>query len=81
LGGGIVSNVRKGENAGRQLRHEFVALHLERVRLGRHESGTWSATVTLPTRSDMITARLAVVGWVAPRGELVPLQAAGGWLK
>ena len=40
LGGGIVSDVRAGENRGRELRHEFVALRLATVRLER-AAGAW----------------------------------------
>ena len=81
LGGGIVSDVRKGENAGRELRHEFVALRLETVPLVRAANGTWTASAALPPRTDVSATRLAVAAWVVPRGDIIPLQAAGGWIK
>jgi hypothetical protein len=81
LGGGIVSAVRKGENAGRTLRHEFVALQLATITLERDPAtGTWTGTVTLPSRSDIKAERLALAGWIHFRGEQTPQQAAGGWL-
>ena len=80
LGSGIVSNVRKGENAGRELRHEFVALRLETVRLARGAAGTWSATITLAPRPEIAAPRHALAAWVTKRGELTPLQATGGWI-
>jgi hypothetical protein len=81
LGGGIVNAIRKGENAGRELRHEFAALRLETTRLQRTDSGTWSARVTLPPRADITAARFALAAWITQPGELMPRQAVGGWLK
>lgn len=81
LGSGIVSNVRKGENAGRELRHEFVALRLERSAMKRDALGAWSASVVLPPRSDIAAGRRALATWVTPRGQLTPIQAAGGWIE
>jgi hypothetical protein len=82
LGGGIVSDVRKGENAGRKLHHEFVALQLATVPLERDPAtGAWTGTVTLPTRTDVKAERLALAGWIHAQGEQTPQQAAGGWLE
>ena len=75
LGGGIVSVVRGGENKGRTLHHEFVALALKTARL---EAGV--AEVMLPVASRESKARTALAVWVTRRGELTPVQATGGWL-
>ena len=75
LGGGIVSSVTAGENAGRTLQHEFVALRLEKARL---VEGT--ATVNLPVPAMAGVPRHALAVWVTRRGDLAPLQATGGWL-
>ena len=75
LGGGIVSAVRAGENSGRTLRHEFVALALLTARL---EAG--AAQVMLPSAAREGVARTALAVWVTRRGELTPVQATGGWL-
>jgi hypothetical protein len=75
LGGGIVSPVRAGENAGRTLHHEFVALALRTARL---EAG--AAQVMLPAAVRDGVTRTALAVWVTRRGELTPLQATGGWL-
>lgn len=82
LGGGIVSDVRKGENAGRKLQHEFVALQLATVPLERDPAtGTWTGIVALPSRSDVKAERVALAGWIHARGEQTPQQAAGGWVE
>lgn len=76
LGGGISSAVRAGENGGRTLQHEFVALALQTVPLV-----DGSAEVKLAKVTDQSVGRQAVAAWVTRRGELTPRQATGGWLK
>ena len=69
--------MRRGENAGRKLAHEFVALDLLHAPLERH-GNAWSATLTLPTNPAAPAAALAV--WVHAEDNPAALQAAGGWL-
>jgi hypothetical protein len=76
LGAGITSSVRAGENVGRTLHHDFVALALKEARL---QNG--AAELTLPSPAREGVARCALAVWVTPRGELSPLQATGGWLN
>lgn len=80
LGGGIVSPVRAGENAGRTLRHEFVVLALADVPLESEES-FWQANATLVRPKPAGVGRYALAAWVTRRDELTPVQATGGWLK
>jgi hypothetical protein len=86
LGGGIVSQVKAGENSGRELHHEFVALRLATAPLTRADDGTYSATVVvapdLPAdRKLPAFSRRALAAWVSARGNLAPLQATGGWIE
>ena len=74
----VTSNVRLGENAGRHLAHEFVALDLLHGPLERHD-GVWSANLVLPSKTMAPVAALAV--WVHMVDDPAALQAAGGWLK
>jgi hypothetical protein len=76
LGGGIVSRVRAGENEGRTLQHDFVVLAMKTASL---TGGT--AELNLPKSAGDGVARYALAVWVVRRGELVPLQATGGWLE
>ena len=76
LGGGITSNVKAGENEGRTLHHEFVALALKTARL---KAG--AAELKLPGVADNSVGRHALAVWVTRRGDATPLQATGGWLK
>jgi hypothetical protein len=75
LGGGIVSPVRAGENAGRTLGHEFVVLALAAAPL--HDG---SAEIKLPIPSVAGVGRHALAVWITRRGGLTPVQATGGWL-
>lgn len=81
LGGGIVNAVKRGENSGRTLRHEFVALRLETTALPAGEDGMRTARLALAPRPEIKTERLALAAWVTRRGSLTPLQAAGGWIE
>ena len=79
LGGGMEVAVRAGENAGRSLEHEFAALVTARAPLVR-AAAVFRGTLTLAPPSGEPAPRRALVVWVARRGELAPLQAAGGWI-
>ena len=76
LGGGITSPVRAGENEGRTLRHEFVALSLQHAKLANG-----SAELALTPVSIAGVTRRSLAVWVTRRGELAPVQATGGWLR
>jgi hypothetical protein len=76
LGGGIVSSVRAGENEGRTLHHEFVALALAAAPL---HDGAAELKLARPADSPGITRR-AVTVWITRHGGLTPVQATGGWL-
>ena len=73
LGGGIVSKVTAGENRGETLAHEFVALAQAR--------GAPGEPIALPRKKIAGVTRHALAVWVTRRGDLAPLQAAGGWLR
>ncbi|WP_414662562.1 DUF1223 domain-containing protein [Horticoccus sp. 23ND18S-11] len=83
LGGGIVTAVRSGENAGRELHHEFVVLQIDTVALHTRQDVTGGVTgeVRLPARTDLAPTRQALAAWVTPHGDLAPLQAVGGWIE
>jgi len=78
LGMNLETSVRAGENNGRMLRHDFVALHVVSAPLEPGPSGV-SATTTLP-RTDADFDELAVVAWVSRTGSQTPVQSVGGYL-
>jgi len=81
LGRGITSRVRAGENKGRTLEHDFVALDLAEAPLKRGNSeNEWTAVFKVQAVPPSPSS-LAIAAWVARRGELEPVQATGGDLK
>ena len=75
LGLNLLSNVKAGENAGRNLHHEFVVLRHATVPLKSEANGTWEAELSASfTAGDAG----AIACWIESGG--VPIQATGGWL-
>ena len=78
LGVDLSTAVRAGENRGRMLPQDFVALHhgvaaMERV------DGTYRALGVLPIPA--VDGRLALAVWVSELESSEPIQAVGGWLR
>jgi hypothetical protein len=80
LGSGFSSRVTAGENRGETLRHEFVALALADHPFALAD-GTSRAEFVLPVSKITDAPRRALAVWVTRRGDLIPLQATGGWLE
>ena len=74
----ISTAVRAGENSGRNLAHDFVVLELQEGGL-KTEGVARRASLTTSATPET-GARQAVAVWITRRGQLVPLQATGGWL-
>ena len=73
LAGAVESDVKAGENRGKKLRHDFVALTLESQPLVL--AGEAAAFKTTKPRDAK-----AIAAWVTETGKLEPLQATGGAL-
>lgn len=80
LAGNLNSSVTGGENAGRRLHHEFVALQVVRLKLAQRD-GDATAQWTFDRRELRSGASLAVAVWVTRAGELTPVQATGGTIE
>ena len=79
LAGGIVSDVKAGENEGRKLNHDFAVVNL--VQIGMTTSnGVAKGRFLLDKPQSNSASTLALTAWVTRAGELEPLQATGGWL-
>ncbi len=75
---GISSRIGAGENSGRNLRHDFVVRDLRDVEMKSFGGALHSElSFDLPNQEG---GRNAVAIWVTRRGQLVPVQAIGGWL-
>lgn len=79
LANDLASNVTGGENEGRRLEHDFVALSLI-TRSLRVQTNGYQGKFIIDADPQGVTGRLALAVWVTRSGELEPLQATGGWL-
>jgi hypothetical protein len=78
LGANLESDVKRGENSGRKLRHDFVVLYLATAAL-TPDGARCTATLALPEKTSETPAALAA--WVTSGDAQPPIQATGGWLK
>jgi hypothetical protein len=79
LGMRLVSDVQAGENDGKELKHDFVALNIQTVDLESLMNGFRALTQLDDIDSE--TNELALVAWVAAAGNQTPLQTVGGFLS
>ena len=78
LGFNLVTDVKRGENGGRTLKHDFVVLGFQSRSMVADGRGS-SAVGPLDLKSTTDDAPGAVVVWVSrPDGSIV--QVVGGWL-
>ncbi len=75
----VSTNVQRGENAGKKLQHDFVALALVTASLDPSSDRAYRAQMSLPATTAAPIASIAA--WVRPANSPVPIQAAGGWVK
>jgi len=74
LGMNLSTEVKRGENKGVTLHHDFVAL--EHFKLKPKDNNFTGKT----NLKKHINTELAVAVWVNPVGHLIPIQATGGYL-
>ena len=75
LGFGIDSEIERGENQGRTLRQEFVALSHRQYAAS---NGSWS--VPLPRERATDASEYALAIWVSRTPSIAPVQATGYWI-
>ena len=75
----VSTSVQSGENAGKKLQHDFVALALVTARLDLSGDGVYRARLTLPAATAAPIASIAA--WVRSTNSAIPIQAAGGSVK
>jgi hypothetical protein len=74
------SNIRAGENQGKELEHNFVVLEYNTFALQPTISDFRIETVPFPIENRH-SQRLALASWVSQIADQTPIQATGGWLK
>ena len=77
LGGNLESDVKRGENSGHKLRHDFTVLHFTTAAL-TSTGQYFTALLSLPEKTSETPTALAA--WVTTGDAQPPIQATGGWL-
>src|SRR5882724_9094187 len=78
LGSNLESDVKRGENSGRKLRHDFVVLQLAKVDLIA-SGDRWIGSILIPKQNA--EKPRAFAAWVSEEDVDSPIQATGGWLN
>ena len=76
LGTDLKTEVKRGENRGRTLEHDFVVLDYKVIKPSA--AGEWQGSITAPGIS---APRYAVAVWTSEANSQLPLQATGGYLS
>lgn len=83
LGFGIETSVKRGENAGRKLVHDFVVLDYKKAVLSRETDNTrafqYETSLLLPSNTHVETTKRALVMWVSYVNDPSPIQVAASW--
>jgi hypothetical protein len=79
VGNDLESDVKRGENSGRKLRHDFVVLQLAKSEM-MNQGNVWTGSVLLSSNAGTDKGT-ALAAWVKPGETAAPIQATGGWLK
>jgi hypothetical protein len=75
LGFAQQTEIEGGENAGKTLTHDFVALRFEQHGSSKaQQQFTWRLTANQPPQAQ------AIVAWVSRIGHPSPIQTTGGWI-
>jgi hypothetical protein len=77
---GVGSDVTAGENSGRHLNHDFVALSLTEQPLVS-KTNELKGAFQIDEKLKPGSGRLALAVWVCRNGQTEPAQAVGGWLR
>jgi hypothetical protein len=75
LGLGLENAIKKGENTGKVLKHQFVVLHHDSV------IDNSPAIIHGINLSKFNSKKLALAIWVSDPDSLIPIQATGGYLN
>lgn len=79
VGFGLDSDVKRGENSGRRLQHDFVVLQLQRADM--KFDGTSASVEFVVDSARPLPEKTGVVGWITYHNNPAPLQATGGPLS
>lgn len=73
------TKVKKGENKGVLLEHDFVAIAYDKKRL-KNKNNTYTNTMEIPKAKNIYSKQQAIVVWVSEVGDPSPIQVVADWL-
>jgi len=79
LGSNLDSDVKRGENRGRKLHHDFAVLQFVKIEMVL-DGDRWSAATSFSKESP-VAHPSALAAWVKTDETGLPIQATGGWLR
>ncbi len=77
---GLRSKPSEGKNRGKSLQHDFISLIYRANDLLLVRGGELTSSIELARPKGVRIQRYAAVFWVTKKGDVVPLQATGGYL-
>lgn len=77
MGNNIKTQILSGENGGKQLEHEFVALDFKQVIMDKMRE-TYIASINFSSPLKQNAKSLSAVFWVSEENTSAPIQAVGG---
>jgi hypothetical protein len=77
----LATEVRRGENRGRTLRHSAVVRSLTTIGTLSPGESEWSTSVSVPLVADWTTANIRIISFLQERGSrrIVGAASASGW--
>ncbi len=81
LGFGLFDDIKQGENKGKLLRHDFVALTFEQQTLLRNNNDNEYVGIITLTKANLSTSLNGIAAWVTVGNSQTPVQAVGGFLE
>jgi len=81
LGNGIEVDVRRGENAGKKLKHHFLTLDHQTNSMSPSAKGSFFAKLNFNATRDARAESMSIAFWVSEAGNPRPLQAVGADLE
>jgi hypothetical protein len=79
LGMNLQSDVKRGENNGRKLHHDFVVLNFSKIDM-TNQGDHWTGTVSFSIKPET-DKPTALAAWIKSDETASPIQATGGWLS
>ncbi len=76
----LKSQIQAGENKGKTLTHNFVAVGYRTVAMQPGRTGFSAKNIAFPT-TIVNSSRMALVAWISRYNDPSPVQAVGGYLE